>query len=101
MIKKIGGILGAAVLLAGIIGSYHAFDSYVAKAEDIKQLRSSIQKLNERMDRKADLDRARELQRRIWDLERHYAGKPIPAMVQAEIDCLKTERQELLTKWAR
>ena len=102
MLKKVGAILGAAVFLAGMIASYHAFDCYVAKAEDIKQLRSSVQKLNSRMDRREDMDRARELQHRIWDLERHYQkNPPMPQSVRREIQMLQAERENLLTKWAK
>ena len=102
MIKKIITILSAIVLIAGIIATYHTFDSYIAKAEDIQQIRKSIDKLNQRIDRNSDMDRARDLQKRIWDLESHYAkNPPMPTTVKNEIECLKLERKELLTRWAR
>jgi len=102
MLKKVGAILGAAVLIAGIVGTYHAFDSYVAKAEDIQQIRQSIQKLNQRMDKKADYDQARDIQQRIWDLEAHYRkNPPMPESVRREIMCLTAERENLLSKWVK
>jgi cell division protein FtsL len=102
MIKKIGSILAVVMLIASIIATYHAFSAWVAKAEDIRQIRQSIQKLNQRIDKGADEDRARDLQKRIWDLEAHYAkNPPMPDTVKKEIDCLKTEREQILLKWAK
>jgi cytochrome c556 len=102
MIKKILAILGAIMLIASIIKGYHAFDARIAKAEDIKQLRQSVKQLNQRIDRNSDDDRARDIQRRIWDLEAHYAkSPPMPNSVKREIESLRIEHEQLVNKWVK
>lgn len=102
MIKKFKLILASIMLLAGIVTTYHAFDTYVAKAEDIQQIRKSILKLNQRIDKRSDFDAARDIQRRIWDLEAEYKkNPPMPESVKREIELLRQDRERLLDKWIK
>ncbi|MBU2346573.1 MAG: hypothetical protein KJ888_20475, partial [Gammaproteobacteria bacterium] len=88
MLKKVGAVIGAAVLVAGIIGTYHAFNAYVAKAADMQQIQQALEGLNKRIDQNVDMDRARDLDYWIRELKRECAPG-CPPGVEMEIERLK------------
>jgi hypothetical protein len=70
--KKLISILGAVVVLCGLLTAYHGLDTYVAKAADLALVA-------QRLDAKIDGDRADRIQDRLWKIEDRYRGKVMPA----------------------
>lgn len=68
-VKKISAILGIILAGAAILGAIIQYDKSVVKAEDLKSVQQSIDKMNMRLDR-SDLEAMnRDIQRRMWMLE--------------------------------
>ena len=92
--KKIALWAGIGASIVAIVLFFNELNSNIAKAEDIRVIQQSIKQLNTRLEYKILSDQARELQRRMWDMEERY-GSP-NAHDMPEYKCLKNDRGEIL-----
>ena len=87
--KMAATILGCIIPLAIIIGGIMKYDAKVVKAEDIRPIQQSIEKLNQRID-KSDLEAmGRDTQRRMWMLEDKHGFDAVQGFY--EYRCLKRD----------
>ena len=94
MIAKVAAGFAVLVALAGGFGWFLKYDATVVKAEDIKPMQQSIQKLNTRLDRSDLEQQSRDLQRRIWLYQDRYGDDVmrIPEPQREEYRCLVRDK---------
>lgn len=113
---RIVSIIGAIVLLVGLITSFQVFDDRWAKAaqlkttkinlvQSIQQVQKSIDLTNVRLEQKILKDKIDALQERIWQLEDRYLDVVMPnharikfRELRVEIISAKLEYKALLQK---
>jgi len=89
---KLTAVISATVGLFAIVGGLYAFDCNYTRASDHKQL-------ERRVDRREMYEDARELQKRQWDLQKHY-GEDKGRKTQ-EYKELEAQRQRILRELNR
>ena len=89
---KLPVIISSVVGLIAIVGGLYAFDCTYTRAEDHRQLKT-------RFERRLLMDDARDLERRMWDMER-YMGRDI-AQNSREYQEIKSRRDMMLRQLQR
>jgi hypothetical protein len=69
---KLPVIISSVVGIFALIGGLYAFDCTYTRAEDHKNLHIEHNQLESRFERQLLQDDARNLQRRLWDMQREY-----------------------------
>ena len=87
-------VLAVSLIVGGfsLIGGLWAFDCTYTRAEDHRQLK-------QRIDRRLLMDDARDLERRMWDMERYYT--PAKAQQMREYQEIKSRRDMMLRELGR
>lgn len=102
MTKKILTVLAGVLTVAAFVGLCYKLDLRWVRSEvhakDVSTLSDKIAGVEKRMEQQIALDRAKKLQERIWDLEKHYRDRPMPEPVRREILMHKEEIREILRK---
>lgn len=95
MIKKISMGIGFIIAVCTLLTIFHALDSYVAKADDIKSLNQAILVVANDLKDTKDLIRYKSVQERVWQLEGFYDKKPMPDPVKKQYLELQNELKEI------
>ena len=86
--KKVVSIASAIVLLAGLVSVCFGVNSYFAKSAELELV-------GMRLDQKILMDRFRNVQQRIWDLEDRCHRVACSPEEKSEIQHLKLELEEI------
>ena len=96
MYKK---IIATILSVFALVSGYYTFDTYVAKAKDIAEVREFIETVSMRLDAKILEDDRRAIQGRIWQLEdRHGSYDRMTPSVKEEYRRLKDKLRNLDNK---
>jgi len=96
MWKKVAFWSGLFLTLTAIGGLVWNFETRWNQTQPCIANAKEIKLTQLRIEQKIQEDNARNLQQRIWDLEKAYAGQEVPHAVKIEIDKLKIEREAVL-----
>jgi hypothetical protein len=98
MLKKISVILGIVVALLTAGGAWFTLDNRWAKAEDMKNIDTKLNKISKRLDQKILEDNFSNIQARIWSLEDRYRDKEMPQAVKEELRQLLEKKRVAIIK---
>jgi hypothetical protein len=96
---KLPVIISSVVGIFALIGGLYAFDCTYTRAEDHKNLHQEHNQLESRFERQLLQDDARNLQRRMWDMQREYGD--LAAQKSQEYKEVKSEREMIMLKLQR
>mgnify|MGYP005637423745 CR=1 FL=1 len=93
---KLPVIISSVVGIFALIGGLYAFDCNYTRAEDHNNLHKDHAQLENRFERQLLQDDARNLQRRMWDMQREYGD--VRAKKSQEYKEVKSEREMIMIK---
>ena len=94
--KKTSMIITIIIGIFTFVGGLWVFDKSYTRAERTDKIEIQLVRAEQKIERKILEDEARDLRRRMWDLERYYT--PDKAKGLREYQELDNEREEILRR---
>ena len=96
-IKNSIATFSALVVFAGIVwGAQSYFIKTYALAEDLKETKQQLNKINKRLDWKILKDKLDDAQERLWKWEDRYEKKVMPEEIKQEYRQLQQEKTQII-----
>ena len=100
--KKLLSTIGVIIALSGFISLCWGIDNYFAHKQEVLALHqeheADLASVSNRLELKIDSDRAKNLEERIWNIEKYYKKSTMPEPVYKDYLEKKKELQDLNNK---